>query len=662
MNRAVVRACGIVFSIALGGVGTEAAAQAAGAAQNQPPAAAAPDDAARLTPVVNVNGNVHVEAVLLPPRVTRDVFGKAVADRYAAVQMIVSNRSRDAALIVHSVFIDYSRWLFSGTASQPLPRCAVAGEAAPLPPAAALAPPAAAAPTPPPSGKVPECENPVQPWEAANQGSQIASAEYRVPRATLLESQASSPRNLTVRIAEMVGTVATGLVFTMSDKGAKYVSAYNGALLPGLRAAWPDDTIDQINRLSDLGFRVNKVIPKESSDVLVAFFPIDRFLTPGVKAVFDQSPAMFFVPHAVLFDAKAKDALLRLFDGNRDQQKALADAIAAVQGTLLQKGAPDASSPAMELLNKISLSNIRLIVSGVMSVDVDAVPASISGIDIGDADRLAFWSVPGTKTAAIRGRYLAGGKVTIANADRLQIADIRTIADGSTDTTLRFSFTLNNAIPDATMLSVRVDKSRDGGAATEGIPYDYPVSVPTAVPAIKSVARQGNVVTITGSQFVSTAANPLTIELAPGGVAGAATRMLSAADATVRVAPEQITIDVAPLALEPACWTPRVKVSSATAAGDPFVQPPAPRIAKAARSGSTITLNGTGFLDLAACSAPLTVQVSDQARDEFEDAKIGPAGTPTRITFAVPDDLRSAMKLKVRVKVGDAQSDPANVE
>jgi hypothetical protein len=58
----------------------------------------------------------------------------------------------------------------------------------------------------------------------------------------------------------------------------------------------------------------------------------------------------------------------------------------------------------------------------------------------------------------------------------------------------------------------------------------------------------------------------------------------------------------------------------------------------------------------------LTVQVSDQARDEFEDAKIGPAGTPTRITFAVPDDVRSAMKLKVRVKVGDAQSDPANVE
>src|SRR4051812_43767163 len=60
-----------------------------------------------LTASTAVNSSISIEAVLLPPIVTRHVFSKAISDRFAAVELTISNRSHDAALVVHSIFIDY---------------------------------------------------------------------------------------------------------------------------------------------------------------------------------------------------------------------------------------------------------------------------------------------------------------------------------------------------------------------------------------------------------------------------------------------------------------------------------------------------------------------------------------------------------------------------
>src|SRR3984893_15048261 len=64
---------------------------------------------------VTVNGNVSVEAVLLPARVSKALFGNEIATQYAVIELTVSNRNSDAALIIHSISIDYSEWLLSGT-------------------------------------------------------------------------------------------------------------------------------------------------------------------------------------------------------------------------------------------------------------------------------------------------------------------------------------------------------------------------------------------------------------------------------------------------------------------------------------------------------------------------------------------------------------------
>jgi hypothetical protein len=67
---------------------------------------------------LNVGGNVTASAVLIPRVDARRIFGKEIADNYAVVEVNIGNKSPDASLIIHSVYIDYSRWALSGTTGE----------------------------------------------------------------------------------------------------------------------------------------------------------------------------------------------------------------------------------------------------------------------------------------------------------------------------------------------------------------------------------------------------------------------------------------------------------------------------------------------------------------------------------------------------------------
>lgn len=54
-----------------------------------------------------VNGNVHAQAVLIPQVDARRIFGREIAKNYAVIEVNVGNKSKDAALIIHGIFIDY---------------------------------------------------------------------------------------------------------------------------------------------------------------------------------------------------------------------------------------------------------------------------------------------------------------------------------------------------------------------------------------------------------------------------------------------------------------------------------------------------------------------------------------------------------------------------
>jgi hypothetical protein len=57
-----------------------------------------------------------------------------------------------------------------------------------------------------------------------------------------------------------------------------------------------------MNLINDVGFRTNTLVPKQAAEVIVCFFPIDRFLTPGLKKLFLKSPAIFFAPLQIVVD------------------------------------------------------------------------------------------------------------------------------------------------------------------------------------------------------------------------------------------------------------------------------------------------------------------------------------------------------------------------
>ena len=64
----------------------------------------------------------------------------------------------------------------------------------------------------------------------------------------------------------------------------------------------PDSTIPQLNRVSDFGFQTNKIIAKGSADLIYAFFPVERFLTPGIGKIFLKAPAVFLAPPQLFID------------------------------------------------------------------------------------------------------------------------------------------------------------------------------------------------------------------------------------------------------------------------------------------------------------------------------------------------------------------------
>ena len=183
---------------------------------------------------ITVNGNVHAQAVLIPRVDARRIFGSEIANNYAVIEVNIGNKSQDAALIIHGIFIDYREWPFSGATSAQLN----AGRS-------------------------------TDSYQASAFPNQVASEEYRVVRGQLLDAQTDTFRNRFLRWLTLAGNLAGAFTFSLNEQGiVKGIAAATGVGIPGVAAAWPDKTIEQLNRVSDFGFRANKVIPREGSDGL----------------------------------------------------------------------------------------------------------------------------------------------------------------------------------------------------------------------------------------------------------------------------------------------------------------------------------------------------------------------------------------------------------
>jgi hypothetical protein len=410
---------------------------------------------------LDVADNVTVEAVLLPERVCREVFGKEISRNYATIELTISNHSRDASLIVQSLFIDYGGWALSGLRPAREDHSDKATQT---------------------TTQTEQTERTKTHYgQATTQKNQIASVEYRIVRGQMLDRQPWTRRNAVVHALQLAGTIASAYVFTTTDVDiVRGVNGFNGQVLPALQTFWPDTTIGQMNRISDVGFQVNKVVPKDSSDIIVAFFPIDRFLTPGLKRLFLKSPALFFAPRALVFDVQARkqlEPLIRSFFNNDTH------ATNEFMATLPEKFASPQnmdqhSADILTLLDSVSLNNVAVLVGGIMTVDVNTVPGDIVSIELdGGNDNPKNWT-EGDHLGAIQGSYLLNGTPELVGAPTgVQVVAVQ---DGSTASTLRFKLTLpaNFLTAQEQKLIFKVTKSGKNGKGVDSMNYE--MAVPTA--------------------------------------------------------------------------------------------------------------------------------------------------------------------------------------
>lgn len=610
-----------------------------------------------LPATINVSDNVNIEAVMLPWDISRRVFGKEVADNYAVIEVNISNRSKDAGLVIQSLFIDLHDWGLAGPAG--LGTAGLARSA------------------------------PSKSFQAKASPLEVSSVEYRIVRGGLLDRQPWTNRNVGLRIIQVMGSLGTAFAFPFSKDVVAGIGAWNGGVVPGFQALFPDGTQAQMDRISDYGFRNNKIIPQQAADIVVAFFPIRRFLTPTLQKVFLQTPSLFFNPVLMVLDPatrKLLDPILMNVFGTkaevdkqfkemldaygkldqvavtnaRDQLEQDTQQIAAARETQAQaqslvdldkasakadaqhskalddsktaladlktaqkkdqKALEDLLSPIsanllFKTLGTLSLNNVNIVVSGIMTVDVDSIPSVISSIECtNDSQPALIWAAAGDQTCAIRGSFLSGGTPVIAEASALGLT-VGAVTAGSTDSVLNMKLTLKSPVPPKTVLTFTVTKKNKAGNTVESMKFPYTVPDYTlGSPAITGVTVKDTTVTVAGTNFFDTTSAALSVIAHPVTPTGLTDQKIDKPTHTAT----QIQFDDRGYA--PACWQVQVKVGTAQAHPSPdkppkdqFAIAPAPKVDSATLSGTTLTIAGTQLVDLAECGVPLTFETLSDA-------------------------------------------------
>jgi hypothetical protein len=427
--------------------------------------------------------DVTVDALLIPASVAKRIFGGELAKHYAVVQMVISNHNQDDALILQSVLLDYSHWLFSNNFQAPIPQNSTLSLSA---------------------------------TQAANKQYTVPSMDAREVRGQLQDTQVWSIRNTIIRGLTLAGALAASYQFVTVDPNyLKGIAAFGSTAVPAVATFWPDRTPGQIDRVNDFGFQTNHVVPKGGSETIIGFFPIDDFLLPEEKDIFIKAPAAFFTPGQMLFDSKYSTILDKkvLSLGLMPSGSKGADVNAVLVKSLVHYEAERAllaDSPAVDatndvkatyaaklkvasdnltdnervilgVLQKASLSNIRVVVGGVMTVDVNAVPAVVDAINVVNDARAETWAAGAKVQGIITGSFLANA--TLAVTGTTTIGDIAIDPKNSSDKVLAFSFPLTAAVTPKTVLTFTLTKKANNGTTTISKPITYTVPIPPAAPA-----------------------------------------------------------------------------------------------------------------------------------------------------------------------------------
>jgi hypothetical protein len=288
-------------------------------------------------------------------------------------------------------------------------------------------------------------------------------------------------------------------------------------------------------------------------------------------------------------------------------------------------------------------------VAGVMSVDADTVPATITSVDFDNPTSPELWTIPGEKTGVIHGSFLSGGTPVIVNADAFGITKVTAAPSGATDRELPFTVTLSKAIDSGQKLKLQVTKTNKQNRKISSMIFELPVQYLLTSPTITDVASDGSKLTISGSNFFSDSNHQLSVTLVPSrqGVSPVEAKEFSSGPTS-----KKLEIDLTKLGLAPSCWIPSVNVGvlrSLPAAS--FAIPPKPKITNAKANQDRVTVEGSDFIDLKPCNCPLEVfYVQDSQGATPTRAENVTIDSETKLSFKAPTPSTAKWKVVLKLK------------
>ena len=409
-----------------------------------------------------VSSCIRVEAVLLPRDPAAKLFSGYVAQNYAVVKTTISNSCDNQQFILHDIYFDYSDWALSGVYKKPPAPASCPAQVAGATTEACTGK-GCTDTTQPKTGPCMDTPAPTSSDESLTQGTkpgQVATVGAVDIQDQVTEDSIFSKRNLVVNGLTLVGQVAGGYAFVGAAAAAKGIGAYNSAFVPNLGKFWPDRRLDQEQFLLKLGYRTDQstAIAKDDHGSYYAFFPLSTFLTPTLKKLFLEDSAVFLNPaEAWLEPGALKSQNGRRHDHLEELRSFIWQLALAIPGNseptsndelvpvpsfsrakLLTElaaecDADNACPPRVlaekTLFAKASLNSVRIVVRGVMTVDLDDIPPIINSVSCdGEKSGASYWTVSDAPEGAGGDKPAADGKAPSPGADPAAKATVKTLS------------------------------------------------------------------------------------------------------------------------------------------------------------------------------------------------------------------------------------------
>lgn len=339
--------------------------------------------------------SIRVYLSVMDPKNVSDIFGKRIAKRYVAIQITIANRNKDFQYLIHDVSLDLST-IYARSDLK------------------------------------------------AKGHYEPSSEDKTLVRGVGEKGAILDPRNLIVRLLTGAGTIAGGItgVTTFGSSFAPSVAAFNGPVLSAIRNAFPDMTVNQMNRLNDSAYAANTLVGKQSAKVMVAFLPQAVLLDSRLRALFWKEPTDCF-----------KEVDLRSI-------------VALVDGSFIEEKA-------------------------------ESLEQSLTVVEITESEMQKFSGANSEVKGRILGDHLDGSELKLKEPTGIDLT-VDVIEEKAIAFTLKFA----NPVPAGTSLKFEVTKNEDTKAISKAV-SNQPAA-PTLESIDKPQGEQGATVAIklTGSTFV----------------------------------------------------------------------------------------------------------------------------------------------------------------